>query len=220
VFKLFEDVKTNCEDVFAASQRVSIVYGCVWTFIKCFGDGENQPASYPTCLSDLINRLTTENAGASDDDVKPRTRAPVSAITVERKYCDIMKYVLSRTLKRVVARCLAMLIPPSAQRTLQSKTPTIPLTVHNCTDPDEISVVANDGFVYPIADVTDVTDWYILFEMKYTFLDKGRKRKLDLPISVVNKSRSITVKFDACSSPIRDRCPEILKEEIVKFIRK
>ena len=205
VYNLFESFKTNCETVFASSQRVSIIYGCVWTFIKCFEDDISQFISRPECLSELINRLKNENSG---------NRAVVSAITIERKYYEIMKYILSRIMKRIFAICISYITQSSI---LRSITPKIPITVYNCKNPDTIRIVADDGFVYPIEDVDDVLDWHIIFDFKFTEFNSNKI--IQLPIVVVSKSKSITINFNACQPVIRLIGYNILRDEIKHFIQ-
>lgn len=204
VINLFNDVKKNCEEIFASSQRISIVYGCVWTFIKNF-----ESPDYPSSLSELINRLINENC----NPLNSKTRIPVSAITIDRKYCEIMKYILSRVMKRVFSMCISML---SDTCTLISNTPVVPVTVYNCNDPDKISMIADDGFIYPLDDVDDILDWNILFDMEYISEDTI----VNIPIKITSKCRTINVKFDKCPESVCKLGPNILNDEVKKFIRK
>jgi len=218
VFNLFEKIKLDCESVFAASQRVSIVYGCVWTFIKWFVNEipSHLTTTKPMRLQTLIAKLIEENSIKN-----ARSRAVVSAVTIERKYYEIMNYILSRVMKRVFALCIAQ-IPHTSHPShspitiLRSVTPKIPVTVYNCNNPDLIRIIADDGFVYPIENVDNVFDWNIIFDMKFEAI--GHSNIIHLPITISHKSRSIIVSFSNCSSPINTIGDEILRKEVRYFI--
>ena len=202
VMNLFEEVKRCCDDIVASSQRISIIYGCVWTFIKLVG----QHGDYPTSIEELISRLSADRN--IDDSVKlKRGTLPVSAVTVGRKYYEITKFVLSRVMKRVYAICLGLLDAPQQ---MVSNTPDIPVTLTDCTDPDKIAMRANDGFVYPLDDVDDVADWNIIFGMKFP---------IELPIRIVVRTKTVEVVFSNCKTPVSLVGPSILNSCITAFMK-
>lgn len=207
VYELFEKVKQGCDDVVASSQRISIIYGCVWAFIQAIGEDKGQ--EYPSSIQELIGRLNTD---VVDKKIK-RGLLPVSASTIQKKYFEIKKFIATRVMKRVFALCVAQV---TYSVCLKSKTPTIPITVYNCTDPDDISATGDDGFIYHLSDVDDILDWNILFDMIYED-DDGNE--IVMPICVITKSKNVHVLFDKCPYPIPEVGPEILAQVIHAYIK-
>ena len=204
VLRLFENVKHGCNGIMASSQRISIIYGCVWMFIKTF-----LKDTYPNTIGDLIDLLVKETKFTE----KKRGTLPVSAVTVNKKYNEITKFILSRVMKKVFAQCLALVCCTDK---LVSKTPTVPVTLYDCTDVEKITAIADDGFIYPLEDVDDVTDWNVLFEMVY---EDGSEDAILMPIKIVSKSNSTFVSFEECCEIVADLGPALLSEAIRDFIK-
>ena len=203
VFRLFESVKHGCNGIMASSQRISIIYGCIWIFIQTFPS-----KSYPGTISELIDLLINETCGE-----KKKGMLPVSAVTINKKFNEITKFVLTRIMKRVFATCISLVCTADQ---LVSKTPNIPVTLYDCTDPDKITMVADDGFVYPLEDVDDVNDWNILFDMVY---NTKLGEKVCMPIKLESKPKAITVSFVECPILLAEVGQLILKSEMKRFIK-
>lgn len=169
VFILYSRLATDCEDFVSSSQRTSIIGGCLWTCICLFNP------KYCLTIKEFVV-LLSELGNVS-----------ISAATVEKKHCEILKYLLSRTLKRVYSWCFRQLNVSTAR----SLTPRVPVTVTNCCSGDEIKLVADDGFVYPLENVDDVADWNLLFDMVYD----GNGTLFQIPATVVCRPKKVSVEF-------------------------
>lgn len=203
VYHLFEKVRHGCDGIMASSQRISIIYGCIWTFIKTFPSDK-----YPKTISDLVGLLLKDTCGE-----KKRGMLPVSAVTINKKYNEITKFILSRIMKKVFAQCLSVVC---VEDNLVSNTPTIPVTLYDCSDPEKIKMVAKDGFIYPLEDVDDVSDWNIIFGM--VFLTSTNEEVL-MPIKITSKTKTAHVSFNECPLFVAEIGQVILDETIRQFIK-
>lgn len=192
ICRLFEKVKCSCRGMMASSQRISIIYGCIWTFIKTFSSD-----NYPKTIIGMVDILTKEIS---------RGTLPVSAVTINKKYIEITKFILSRIMKKVFAQCLSLVCD---DETLVSRTPTVPVTLYNCTDPEKIKMISDDGFVYPLEDVDDVIDWNILFGMDF--------EGVTMPIRIDPKT--IVVSFEECPIFVQEMGQLILEDAIKCFLK-
>lgn len=203
VFSLFEKVRHGCDCIMASSQRISIIYGCIWAFVKTFPS-----INYPNTIGDLVGLLLDDTCGE-----KKRGMLPVSTATINKKYNEITKFILSRVMKTVFSLCLSLVC---TEDYLVSKTPTIPITLYDYTIPEKITMIADDGFIYPLEDVDDVTDWNILFNMSYA---TSSGEEVLMPIRIVSKSKTATVSFDECPLLVAEMGKFILEDAIRQFIK-
>jgi hypothetical protein len=187
VLAIYLLIKDECEEMISSSQRSSITYGCIWACYKIF-----KIVDAPETLVDF--------------------KAPISGATIEKKYCTIMKFFISRVMKKIYAWCFRKL---GYSGTITSETPKNHITIHNCSRSKFISMIANDGFVYPLDDVDDIDDWNILFNMMY--LDKNNKT-FQIPIHVICKMKKIGVSFEKCNEPIKSKGNVKLDREIQKLV--
>lgn len=185
VLRLYESIKSHES---SSIKRLVLVCSCVWYVLVL-----TVPTSKIT-IDQFIDSITTR--------IKSKRKLPVSKI--ENKYNDISKYVLSRTMKRIVSRCLQQIIVEN-NTNLVSTTPDIPVTMHNCTDPDLVQLIADDGFVYPLDDVDDVLDWNIVFDMKF--------QEVKIPISITKSGKLV---FD---EPLDSNlCNDIVNQECLRYV--
>lgn len=189
VLKLYSAIKNDCEMLVAASQRMSILYSCLWTVISATND--DGPS-----LAEFVALITSRS----------KSKRLMSVATIEKKHSDIYRYILSRTMKKIVTRCLGYL---TTAPVLRSNTSKIPVTLSGL--PDDMRIVADDGFVYPIEDVDDVMDWNVVFRMKFD-------RDFHIPLSIVTKRKQTVVSFEQCPEPLRAVGSSIVRDEIRKFI--
>ena len=117
-------------------------------------------------------------------------------------------------MKKVYAWCFRIL---GYSGDISSETPTCHVTIRNCSHSKLITMIANDGYVYPLDDVDDIEDWNILFDMLY--MDSDRQ-VFNIPIHVISKMRKVSVSFDKCKEPIKSKGDDILDKAIRKFVSK
>jgi hypothetical protein len=190
VVAIYSLMKDECEEMISSSQRSSIIYGCIWACYKIF-DIENAPET----LSDF--------------------KTPVSGATIEKKYCTIMNFFISRVMKRVYAWCFRKL---GCSGTVSSYADgEHRVTLYNCSKSKGMLMVGDDGFIYPLDDVDNIEDWNILFDMTYRDDDN---KTFEIPIHVTSKLKKIGVSFENCPEPIRSRGNVKITTEIQKLILK
>lgn len=191
VVSIYSKINQGCEELISSSQRKSIIFTCIWLYLKIFDE-----------------KLSIDIETFSN-------RASISCITVEKKYCTMMKYILSRIMKSICAWSLDILrCDESWDDKLCSNTPRIPVTLKHYDDHELMTMIADDGFVYPLEDVDDVDDWNILFDMTF---ENGTCRKIKIPISINCKLKNVKVSFD---KPLQDCGPRKLKNSIIEFLLK
>jgi hypothetical protein len=189
VVAIFSLIKEDCEEMISSSQRSSIVYGCIWAFYQIF-------------------RIT--DAPQSLNEFK----TPVSGATIEKKYCTIMKLLISLVMKKIYAWCFRKL---GYSGIITSETPQCHVTILNCSKSKFITMLANDGYVYPLDYVDDIEDWNILFGMTYS---DSYRQEFTIPIHVISKMKKNTISFDKCKEPIKSRGNEKLYKSIRKLVSK
>lgn len=111
--------------------------------------------------------------------------------TIRKRYMEIKRHVYRKILKRIFAKYLYKTFKCDE---VQSDDGTI--IVSNIKQ--NVRVVGYDGFVYPIDDVDDITDWNILFQqhwkgsiIPYTVHDTNKKIYIDGDLSDEMISREI-----------------------------
>lgn len=183
VSKLYNLIKTDCEDIIASSQRVALIHSCTWTVMKVCGK-HRDPS-----ISDFVEKI-----GA-----RMKTKRTISVVTIEKKHQLIMRYLLSRVMKKVISRCTPLI---TTEKVLRSTTPRIPVTFYT----DTTTLVADDGFVYPLEDVDDVMDWNVIFQMTFS-------ERVVFPISI---NKKLVVSF---SGPLKSVGTDFIHEELNNYIK-
>lgn len=190
VISIYRKINEGCEELISSSQRKSIIFSCMWLYLKIFDK----------------SRFVDIKAFSE--------RASISSITVEKKYCMMMKYILSRVMKKIFYWCLLVLRRDQPWNyELRSRTPKIPVTLKNYRDYKLMTMIADDGFVYPLEDVDDVNDWNIVFKM--SFDDDKTGTIVKIPIIVNCKLKNVSVSFGKC---LKNEGPQTLQNAIMDFI--
>lgn len=135
--------------------------------------------------------------------------------TIRKRFLEIKRFVYRRTLKRVFANYLYKHIGHNISKTVENDI--IATNLHNS---DEMTIIATDGFEYPIDDVDDITDWNILFNKQWIGTEiKGPP--IHIPYVVKDTGKRISIETDTGDNTgdnIGDNIEKIMINEIYYFI--
>jgi hypothetical protein len=126
--------------------------------------------------------------------------------------------VIRRVMKSVFSAMLTLLannVPDGNLSELRLESELV--TVRNYDNVTRISVVADDGFIYPIEDVDDINEWNTLTRYK-SYIHSNNNTILLLNVSLMEIKKETILDFSKSTEPLRTQGPEILKKEIVKLL--
>jgi hypothetical protein len=138
----------------------------------------------------------------------------LSTITVHKKYLELKKSVIRTIMKRVFSACMVARIGIVKGVDITAQDGSV--TVHEYANPDTISVVGSDAFVYPIEDVDDVLEWNALLSLAYVDPDKN---SFVLGAKLYATKRDVVVQFYECAEPLRSMGEGIVRFETEKLFK-
>jgi len=180
--------------VVAQSHIKSAVCGCIWFYLKL-------------TASKITLKQFVKICG-------------LSPLTVQKKYIDLKRSAVRGVMKRFFSSMLT-LAKRQTKHFQENSTDTLrsmvdKLTIVNYSDANSISVIADDGFVYPLNDVDDVTEWNSLISGK-TYTDE-HSNKITLKVLLIESRRGIDLDFSQTSEPLRSMGPNLLIKEIYSLL--
>jgi len=119
-----------------------------------------------------------------------------TACTIRKRYLDIKRHIFRRTLKRIFANYLY-------DKLSSDKFESDGIIVDSANDPDKMTIIASDGFQYPIDDVDDITDWNILFNKRWNQI-------ATVPYQIKDTGKKITIEGKDAE--------QLMEKEIKRFI--
>ncbi len=195
VTKLFNLVKKD-SDILNNSQCKSVVCGCVFTWLKFKG------------VQITLKQFST--------------KIGMSEMTIVKKYILITKVLFSRIMKTLYSKLLMGCKISSHSRKIKCSDPSAlyehieRLHVFNYTNPDKLSVVdITNGFVFPLDDVDDVTEWHMLLSKKYYTPSGGI---MNLSVGLVETSRELKCVFDKYDKLNGQNGQEILSSTVSDYL--
>lgn len=188
VSSVYSVIRRDCDEIAARSQLKSVVCACLW-FV-------------------LINR-TNDDTTTTTSFKEFASRYGVSVGTVSKKYGEIKRFTVRRVVKKLFARFLTGVFAELGPLTDEERT----LTVHDHHSPEEIRVIANDGFEYPVDDVDDVEDWNIFLSKRYTYASRFSPKTVPLRVRDVKTDVNVFLVDDE-ENMISSDVDELLIQEM------